>query len=100
MWDLVRFSPAAGPGEGAEFPQYINVKSAPANFFASVSNLEAARSAAKRCPYLHFSTYEADIGLVRAIAENEGTLVVAVSDFLDANAQQVAQRLGRARQLV
>ncbi|MDE1798506.1 MAG: hypothetical protein KGH63_03810 [Candidatus Micrarchaeota archaeon] len=100
MWDLVRFSPALQPGAENEQARYIDVRSAGANFFSSAASLEQGRSAAKRAQYLHFPSYEADIGLVRALKENECTLLIAVSDFLDGGQTQVAQKLGRARQLV
>ncbi len=119
MYDLVRFAPAVRPGAASvgsgeptvphrpkgpmrenEQVDYINTTSAGANFFSSAANVEQARSASKRSKYLHFPSYEADVGLVRTLAENKCTLLIAVSDFLEGTPAQVAQKLGRARQLI
>jgi RNase P/RNase MRP subunit p30 len=91
-FDLVRMDVAA-----SHPIKSIDVRKSPANFFSSVATLEQARSACKRSKLLHFFSYDADVGLAKACAQNKCTLIIAVSDVLNLPPVEKGKKIARIR---
>ena len=75
----------------------IDIRKNAPNFFSSSDTLEKARSACKRSKYLHFSSYDADVGLMKACAENGCALVIAISDILPLPPYEKAKKIARMK---
>lgn len=93
--DLVRMEkPSDDPGG------FIDIRKAPQNYFAAARELAQARAACKRAKFLFFENYDADVGLMKACAENGCTLVVSISDLLHLPPFEKAKKIGRMRLFV
>ncbi|GEM_PF-5198827 len=77
-----------------------DVRKAQASFFSSVITLEQARACCKRSKYLHFASYDSDVGLAKACAQAKCTLVVAVSDVLNLPPVEKGKKIARIKRFV
>ena len=100
MRDLALFEARAGAVGGAEHGLlFIDARKLPPSIFASVNDVEKARSLLKRTKYLHMSVWWVDAGLARRMADEDCTMVIGISDFLDGAVHERAKRLARARKM-
>lgn len=78
----------------------MDIRKSPPSFFSSVPTLEQARSACKRGKYLHFQSYDSDVGLAKACAQNNCTLIIALSDVLNLPPVEKGKRIARIQRFV
>jgi RNase P/RNase MRP subunit p30 len=94
MFDLVLFDACKNGDCGC-----VNARNANKGFFFSTNSVDAARAACARSRYIHLATYEADIGLVRACAQNGASMVIALSDLASLPPYEKSKLIGRMRRL-
>ncbi len=77
----------------------VDARKVPPSIFASVNDVEKARSMLKRARFLHMPIWWVDVGLARRMADENCTMVIGLSDFLDGPIHERAKRLARARKM-